>query len=104
MLRTKDILDEKDKRLHMVSEEVNFPLSKEDIKNIDLMEEYLVNSQIEEIAEKKILELYSKNLGILRADILKVGHHGSKTSSSLDFINAINGEYAAYLRRRQQKV
>ena len=54
----------------------------------------LFTGDIEEIAEKKILELYSKNLGILRADILKVGHHGSKTSSSLEFINAINPKYA----------
>ena len=52
MLKMKDILDEKDKRLHLISEEVTFPLSKEDIKNIELMEEYLVNSQIEERAEK----------------------------------------------------
>ena len=52
MLKTKDILDEKDKRLRMVSKEVTFPLSDEDIKNIDLMEEYLVNSQIEEKAEQ----------------------------------------------------
>lgn len=52
MLRMKDILDEKDKRLRLISEEVTFPMSKEDLKNIDLMEEYLVNSQIEEQAEK----------------------------------------------------
>lgn len=52
MLRMKDILDEKDKRLRLVSTEVTFPLSKEDKKNIELMEEYLVNSQIEERAEK----------------------------------------------------
>lgn len=52
MLRMKDILDEKDKRLRLISEEVTFPMSKEDLKNIDLMEEYLVNSQIEERAEK----------------------------------------------------
>lgn len=52
MLRTKDILDEKDKRLRQVSKEVTFPLTEEDLKNIDLMEEYLVNSQIEEKAEK----------------------------------------------------
>lgn len=52
MLRMKDILDEKNKKLRLVSEEVTFPLSKEDIKNIELMEEYLVNSQIEEKAEK----------------------------------------------------
>jgi len=52
MLRMKDIIDEKDKRLRLISEEVTFPMSKEDLKNIDLMEEYLVNSQIEERAEK----------------------------------------------------
>lgn len=52
MLRMKDILDEKDKRLRLISKEVTFPMSKEDLKNIDLMEEYLINSQIEERAEK----------------------------------------------------
>lgn len=48
----KDILDEKDKRLRIVSKEVEFPLSKEDKKNIDDMIEYLTNSQIEELSEK----------------------------------------------------
>lgn len=52
MLQMKDILDEKDKKLRLVSEEVTFPMTNEDLKNIDLMEEYLVNSQIEERAEK----------------------------------------------------
>lgn len=52
MLKMKDILDEKDKRLRMVSKEVTFPMSKEDLKNIDLMIEYLTNSQIEELSEK----------------------------------------------------
>lgn len=52
MLRMKDILDEKDKRLRLISQEVSFPLSKEDKNNIYLMKEYLVNSQIEEKAEK----------------------------------------------------
>lgn len=52
MLRMKDILDEKDKRLRLVSQEVSFPLSTEDKNNISLMEEYLVNSQIEEKAEE----------------------------------------------------
>ena len=63
----------------------------------------LFTGDIEEIAEKKILELYSKNLGILKADILKVGHHGSKTSSSLDFINAINPKYALIGVRKDNK-
>ncbi len=52
MLKTKDILDEKDKRLRTISKEVSFPLTKEDKKLIETMTEYLHNSQIEELAEK----------------------------------------------------
>lgn len=52
MLRMKDILDEKDKRLRTVSKEVEFPLTKEDKKHINDMLEYLKNSQIEELSEK----------------------------------------------------
>ncbi len=52
MLKTKDILDEKNKILRTVSKEVTFPLSEKDRKTIDLMIEYLTNSQIEEKAEK----------------------------------------------------
>ena len=52
MLKTKDILDEKDKRLRKISKEVIFPMDKKDLENIKLMEEYLYNSQIEELAEK----------------------------------------------------
>ncbi len=52
MLKTKDILDEKDKRLRNISKEVVFPLTKEDKKIIKDMTEYLVNSQIDELAEK----------------------------------------------------
>ena len=75
-LLIKDILDEKDKRLHMVSEVVTFPLSKEDIKNIDLMEEYLVNSQIEEKAEKYDLRpgmgMAAVQIGVLKRYIVIV--------------------------------
>ena len=52
MLRTKDILDEKNKILRTISEEVKLPLGKEDLETIDEMIEYLTNSQIEERAEK----------------------------------------------------
>ncbi len=52
MLRMKDILDEKDKRLRTISKDVVFPLTKEDKKNIEDMIEYLTNSQIEELSEK----------------------------------------------------
>lgn len=70
MLKTKDILDEKDKRLRQVSKEVLFPLSKKDKDLIDSMIEYLKNSQIEEIAEKYNLRpgmgLAAVQLGVLK--------------------------------------
>lgn len=76
MLRTKDILDEKDKRLRQVSEVVTFPLSKEDLKYIDEMEEYLYNSQIEELAEKYDLRpgmgLSAVQIGVLKRYIVIV--------------------------------
>ena len=40
--------------------------------------------------EKEILEKYN----LSKIDILKVGHHGSKTSSGKDFINDINPKYS----------
>ena len=52
MIKMKDILDEKDKRLRQVSKNVEFPLSKKDKETIEEMIEYLTNSQIEEMAEK----------------------------------------------------
>lgn len=52
MLRTKDIVDEKNKILRTVSKEVKFPLSDEDRKVIKEMIEYLTDSQIPELAEK----------------------------------------------------
>lgn len=49
----------------------------------------LFTGDIEEIAEKEILELYLKNKNLIKADILKVGHHGSKTSSTEDFLRLV---------------
>ena len=54
VLKMKDIIDEKDKRLRTISKEVEFPLSDEDKKHIQDMLEYLKNSQIEELSEKEI--------------------------------------------------
>ena len=52
MIRMKDILDEKDKRLRQISKDVVFPLTKEDKETIEKMIEYLTNSQIDEMAKK----------------------------------------------------
>ena len=40
--------------------------------------------------EKDILNKYN----LSNADVLKVGHHGSKTSSSIEFIDKINPKYS----------
>ena len=70
MLKTKDILDEEDKRLRVISKEVEFPLSKKDQELLDTMIEYLHNSQIEELAEKYDLRpgmgMSAVQLGILK--------------------------------------
>ena len=52
MLRTKDILDEKEKILRTVSKEVTFPLTKKDKETIDTMIKYLHDSQIEELSKQ----------------------------------------------------
>lgn len=52
MLKTSDILDEKDKRLRKKNVDVSFPLSKEKKEIINDMLEHLYYSQIEEYAEK----------------------------------------------------
>lgn len=54
----------------------------------------LFTGDIEEIAEKEILEFYSKNKEILKAHVLKVGHHGSKTSSTIEFLDVVKPEVA----------
>ena len=52
MLLTSDILDDKDPILRTVSEEVTFPLTKEDKETMNTMIEYLRNSQIPKISEE----------------------------------------------------
>ncbi len=70
MLKTKDILDEKDKRLKQVSKEVKFPLTQKDKDLINTMIKYLHDSQIEELAEKYDLRpgmgMAAVQLGVLK--------------------------------------
>lgn len=53
----------------------------------------LFTGDIEEMAEKGILRKYI-NCNILRSTIIKVAHHGSKTSSTKEFIKAVNPQCA----------
>ena len=53
----------------------------------------IFTGDIEEVAERKILELY-ENSNILKSTILKVAHHGSKTSSIDLFLEEVNPQIA----------
>ena len=70
MLQTKDILDEKDKRMRKKSLDVIFPLTLDDKKIIQDSIEYLTNSQIEEKALQYDLRpgmgLAAVQLGVLK--------------------------------------
>lgn len=52
--------------------------------------EVLFTGDIEKIAEEEILKEYSKNLNKLKATVLKIAHHGSKTSTTSNFLRAVN--------------
>ena len=59
-------------------------------KNVSI----LFTGDIEEKAENKILSLYSNNLEELKSTILKVAHHGSKTSTTKSFLEAVRPQIA----------
>ena len=51
----------------------------------------LFTGDIEEVAEEKILDFYKeKGESILKSDVLKVAHHGSKTSTTQSFFEKVN--------------
>lgn len=52
----------------------------------------LFTGDIEKVAEEKVLKNIDNDL--LNADILKVAHHGSKTSSTEEFINVVKPRIA----------
>ena len=52
----------------------------------------LFTGDIEELAEKEILKKYNKE--ILNSAVLKVAHHGSKSSSTQKFLEMVNPKIA----------
>ena len=54
----------------------------------------IFTGDIEKIAEEKIIKEYQNKAYLLKANILQVGHHGSKTSSVKEFVNIINPQIA----------
>ena len=54
----------------------------------------LFTGDIEKIAENEILKYYEDNLSVLSSIVLKVAHHGSKSSTTNEFINAVKPKIA----------
>ena len=54
----------------------------------------LFTGDIEEMAEKQILQEYKNNLQVLNSTVLKVAHHGSGTSSTQKFVDAVKPKIA----------
>ena len=56
----------------------------------------LFTGDIEEVAEEKILDFYKEKIdngeSILKSEVLKVAHHGSKTSTTQSFFEKVNPE------------
>ena len=59
-------------------------------KNISM----LFTGDIEQEAEKAILKMYKNNTKLLKSNVLKVAHHGSKTSSTEEFIKSVSPDIA----------
>ena len=53
----------------------------------------LFTGDIEEIAEKEIVSIY-ENTDILKSSILKIAHHGSKTSTTEEFLKLVDSRIA----------
>ena len=66
----------------------NSLVAKLEYKNIKM----LFTGDIEEMTEKQLTKMYSN--GELKADILKVPHHGSKSSSTQNFLEAVDASVA----------
>ena len=54
----------------------------------------LFTGDIEEVAENEIVKSYFQDKNLLKASVLKVGHHGSKTSSTSEFLNVVRPQIA----------
>lgn len=53
----------------------------------------LFTGDIEKIAEERLIQLYS-NTSLLNSTVLKVAHHGSKTSSIEEFLKLVQPKFA----------
>lgn len=61
---------------------------------------FLFTGDAEKTSETEMLE---KNKAILSVDVLKLGHHGSMTSTTKDFLDAVDPQYAVISVGRENK-
>ncbi len=61
---------------------------------------FLLTGDAEETSE---IEMVDKNADILSVDLLKLGHHGSITSTSKEFLDAVDPEYAVITVGRENR-
>lgn len=92
-----DIFIDKNVELEVLWPDKNNLISENVLNNNSLVFKLIYNNfsmlftgDIEEIAEKIILETYTKNPEKLKSIILKVAHHGSKSSSTQKFLNIVS--------------
>lgn len=84
-----NILWPKDERIKENAINNNSIVAKLNYKNFSI----LLTGDIEKIAENQILKEY-ENTNILNANILKVAHHGSKSSSTNEFLEKVKPQIA----------
>ncbi|NLL44998.1 MAG: peptide deformylase [Mollicutes bacterium] len=93
MFKKLDILDEKDKRLRLISKDVVFPLSKEEKDLIKQAIKHLTYSQIEEYSKKYDLRpgmgLAFPQLGINKRVIIIVHEVKENTFENYVFVNPV---------------
>ena len=98
-VQSKDIVSfDKKTRMKVLFPDTNNEVSENKINNNSLVFKLyyknlsiLFTGDIEEEAESLLINLYREKL---KSDILKVGHHGSKTSSTEDFIKYVKPKIA----------
>jgi len=77
---------------HLVSEKASQNNSSLVLKLNLFNTSFLLTGDIEEGAERYMIKLLSGD--VLDADVLKVSHHGSKTSTTEQFVRAVSPEFA----------
>jgi competence protein ComEC len=57
--------------------------------------EFMLTGDAPASVEKSLVSFYGEKL---ESDVLKAGHHGSKTSSAENFVSAVNPQYVIFSR------